>query len=284
MSSNPDEPCCWPETILETPEAVIEQLANFRLYQNQWVFRGQTTINHYQLKPNIDRVSIENTDNADPETTRESKIKVERQIIELFRTAVKTTREEEKQIYLRDDIFTLMLIQHYGGPTRLLDWSFSPYIATFFAVSDYKCDEKDALIWAFDYQQYEETGPKQWEQFPEVKVDGVFDKRLIKAFEKDYYNNWIVCQFLSNPFPRIYAQEGLFTFCSQFDVDHAEKLKELLGNDQFIHCYKIKGGGENKKRIRRFLMDEIGIWNGTMYPDLPGVAIGITELLHDKSI
>ncbi len=41
----------------------------------------------------------------------------------------------------------LTLMQHYGLPTRLLDWSRSPLVALFFAVSDQNEDEKDACIW-----------------------------------------------------------------------------------------------------------------------------------------
>jgi hypothetical protein len=38
-------------------------------------------------------------------------------------------------------------MQHYGAPTRLLDWTASPYVAAYFAVSDH-LDENGA-IWAF---------------------------------------------------------------------------------------------------------------------------------------
>ncbi|HEY8722176.1 FRG domain-containing protein [Pengzhenrongella sp.] len=51
----------------------------------------------------------------------------------------------------RDPLELLGLLQHNGCPTRVLDWSSSPYVAAFFALSDtlrYDSDEEHCAVWA----------------------------------------------------------------------------------------------------------------------------------------
>lgn len=48
---------------------------------------------------------------------------------------------------LREYANWLTLMQHYGLPTRLLDWSRSPLVALYFAICDNSQYEKDACIW-----------------------------------------------------------------------------------------------------------------------------------------
>jgi len=44
----------------------------------------------------------------------------------------------------------LFLMQHYGLPTRLLDWTESPLLATYFAVSEEGHATEDGALWALD--------------------------------------------------------------------------------------------------------------------------------------
>ena len=47
----------------------------------------------------------------------------------------------------------LVLARHYGIPTRLLDWSYSPLIAARFATVNGKHDS-DRVVWRPDWRRY----------------------------------------------------------------------------------------------------------------------------------
>jgi hypothetical protein len=56
------------------------------------------------------------------------------------------TRSNTKTPEPNDYFGWLFLAQHYGLPTRLLDWSESPLVALYFAVTDQ--EDRDGCIWA----------------------------------------------------------------------------------------------------------------------------------------
>jgi hypothetical protein len=264
----------WNVERLNSTDEVLKKLQLLSCMESRWVFRGTQKEYDYELIPSIDR------DPFDKITDRKLKIEFERESIEVFRATVKLISKEDERKLLLDNIPTLMMMQHYGAPTRLLDWSFSPYSAAYFAVCDK--DNDDGLIWAFDQTKFNELADQKWKDFPEM-IEGGFKHNLSPAFNENYLGKWCVCQFLlKKKFPRILAQDGLFTFVSQFGEDHARIIQQILSGSAHRQIFRIRH--EDKFDLRQILKEKYGRWHAMIYPDAMGAAEAVKEQLKDNVI
>jgi hypothetical protein len=261
-----------PKTFGDEREA-LETLVN--LSGKRWLCRGQAQAAWASLEPSIDRDALK-------KLGRPEKLERERQSINLFRRTARDFASAGEQGALTDDITALMVLQHYGVPTRLLDWSLSPHVAAYFAVrSDHACDGD---LWAFDYDLYATMGKLQWKKWPETTTDRSgsdqkFDAKLTSFSEAP--PDWFCCAFYPAGFPRQVAQAGAYSLTARFGVDHKEKISELLvAEPRSYGRYIIKAA--HKEKLRTALREEHGIWEGSLFPDSAGAANTVSRVVFPE--
>jgi len=158
----------------------------------------------------------------------------ERRIFRLFK--------EKSLPYLsyrpKDDWEYLALAQHYGLPTRLMDWTWNPLIAAFFAVTG-SLDSDGAM-----YNLY-------------AVIVGNYDSE-VSPFESS------ICLYNPPHFDqRIAAQSGVFTCHDRPTDDQVSEESEIIVIPQEI-----------KSEIRHNLRI-LGVHYGSIFPGLEGIAKAI---------
>ena len=169
---------------------------------------------------------------------------------------------------LKDYAKWLPLMQHYGLPTRLLDWTESPLVALFFATEN-RSYNGERSIWML-------SPGKLNEKFG-LRVIPFLGNDLIKDVVTNSFNREkkdTSLSYLSVTAPhddnRISMQMGHFTI-----HDKPEPLEQLGDSDAFLKKYKISS--KFVQTIRHEL-SILGIRRSRIYPDLGNLAKEIAEL------
>lgn len=251
----------WNTTTLDSAAEAEQKL--IELQGKRWLCRGHSK-ERRELIPSIDRNSLKGF-------SREKKLLLERRSIDLFRSNARHFSSDGEKGAMADDVIALMVLRHYDVPTRLLDWSKSPFVAAHFAA----CNEnnENGELWVFDEPLYEVKGKWQWRRFPETTTDGSGDDDKFAAGITAFAPkspNWFIAAFYPKGFPRQTAQDGAYTMTPNFNIDHADAIKDLLNDDSCHHLYIIPA--KIKAELRTILREKHGIWRGSLFPDTAGAA------------
>jgi hypothetical protein len=191
-----------------------------------------------------------------------------------------------------DIIEWLGLMQHFGAPTRLFDWTRSPYVALYFALEDATTDPPtDSAVWAIDSDWLAERSHAELEACPSVADFRGFYAYLNRILLDENNPSLIV---LASPFrlnERIAAQDAVFlcnlSHVSEFDLSLLRMVVDPnLPDRPPIRKLVIKA---ERRRRMDFLRElhRMNIHSASLFPDLAGFARSLRlslELELDKRV
>jgi hypothetical protein len=227
------------------------------------VYRGASEASR-PLLTSLDRLG-----GCDPPHT---KVDLEEHILRNF---IRYSRPHLDDARPHNDWELLIAAQHHGVPTRLLDWSYSPLVAAFFATRPLaRQDERERAVWRLDWQSVH----RRFNIPPLALLTQDLDTllgaqsltpwKLFAARGGRAFACMIEPPSLDN---RIVSQAATFTLSSTTCQSFDEFLESQELSDALTR-YVIPA--QDVPRFRDQL-DLVGIDERRLFPDLDGVASAI---------
>jgi hypothetical protein len=210
-------------------------------------------------------------------TDEKQKGEVEREIARRFLIYAPNYLPYAELMHLSDGPSFLMLMQHYGAPTRLVDWTYSIWLGAYFAARS-KFD-KDGIIWVFNSEVLTTHAHKTYGD--ETKNAPETGKEGLPKLMWESYKPWVCLLMRRGPqIPRMIAQQGLFTVGGRLGVDHCKSIDEIVPDSvesqgKQIISFEAKLKPEILKALHR-----MGINGSTLFPGIDGVGKALTEYAH----
>jgi hypothetical protein len=250
----------------------------------KWVYRGQANC-EWPLDTTIERAL------RDWDIDLRDAAAIEFQTIREFRRRL---REPQYDRVHTDTLYCLALMQHYGGPTRLLDCTYSPYAAAAFAME--KGPKKMPVVWCFRGKW---LGEEAREKTPHKEL---FDRRSDDRQRTDHtfvplYQVETAArfaprvQFVNAEYPfhlneRLTAQQGLFLCPADLGGSFADNLMAMSNWHLTSNIVKLHLDLSGSKVIEfASNLKRMNLSFAALFPGLEGFTRSIgQQLLHYREL
>jgi len=167
----------------------------------------------------------------------------------------------------------LSLAKHHGLPTRLLDWSYSPYIALHFATADVRHFDEDGAVWCVDFRKTNDLLPAPLKKILKSDDANIFTTEMLNRIattlgEFDHLSKRDFVLFFEPPSldERIVNQFALFSLPSSAKLSLEDFLKKREGMyTRIIIPAAMKWEVRDK-------LDQANITERVLFPGLDGLS------------
>jgi hypothetical protein len=179
----------------------------------------------------------------------------------------------------RDSLWNwIALAQHHGLPTRLLDWSFSPFVALHFATVNRADWNSDAMIWCVDCVKIKNYLPAKLQRLLKREDSDVLTVEMLDEFAPslaalEALSKKPFLAFFEPPSldDRIINQAALLSVSSRADLSVS---RWLYDHKELFHRILIPA--KLKQEIRDKL-DQANINERMLFPGLDGLSLWLTR-------
>ena len=237
--------------------------------QIAYVFRGQPR-SAWALKPTLLRALPAETDEGD--SLRMESMAFDNFIAQAHLYVNPPTLPPANQTQYLVSWWALM--RHHFGPTRLLDWTESPYVAAYFAVSELL--DEDGAVWMVQSKHLSDA----------AKGKGGVLKQ--ESDQVSYFRDVEHPQIVEPLHPtlksdRMAVQKGLFTVSRNIIVEHSRGILNTIGQPKGrggeLLFAKLIMPGDIKRGLRRQLA-YMNLTASTLFPGVDGLGRSVTEAIE----
>ena len=231
----------------------LEVVDKLKTKNNNIVFRGQRH-SFYHLLPSV---------------LRDDKLKnLEEDFFRDFSLKANGYFQDEIEHFSATDILCLM--QHYGVPTRLLDFTESALTALYFAIKDTDKEYEmfSPCVWVLDYSKLDQGAELCCSEEVRATIEEKLTDKITPPETKHQIlkNNFVFAPKLKNK--RLTIQKGLFFYFAE-----EKNLEENTPKDAL---FKIVFNSANGIDFLKSL-ENIGFTPTSIYPDFAGLAKEIQD-------